>query len=161
MSNKAISPLIATVLLIAFAMAVATIVFGWGTGFVNTISNPVSDKGPKTVQCTFANLDVKKTDVVYNFSGVTSTVNVSVYNSGSEDLYNFSLGIITNSGVYTFNPTNQYNESSPLPKGTATLLKAVNSSSSGVPSSGESFKTLRITAICKKTDRRNYEVDMT
>jgi len=159
MSMKAISPLIATVLLIAFTMAAAAIVFGWGTGFINAIFNPISDKGPKTVQCTFANLDVKKADVVYNFSGSSSTVNVTVYNSGSENLYNFSLGIITNSGVYTFNPTNQYNETSPLAKGTAALLKTVNSSS-GAPSGGETFTKLRITAICQKSDRKSYEVDM-
>ncbi|MFZ3077803.1 MAG: archaellin/type IV pilin N-terminal domain-containing protein [Candidatus Aenigmatarchaeota archaeon] len=160
MSAKAISPLIATVLLIAFTMAAAAIVFGWGTGFINAIFNPISDKGPKTVQCTYANLDVQKADVVYNFSGVSSSVNVSIYNSGAEDLYNFSLGIITNSGVYTFNPTNQYNETTPLAKGVATLLKAVNSSS-GAPAGGETFKTLRITAICQKSDRKSYEVDMT
>ncbi len=158
--KKAISPLIATVLLIAFTIAVATIVFGWGTGFVNIISNPITDKGPNTVQCFSANLDVKKSDVTYNFSGVLSTLNVSMYNNGQEDLYNFSLGIITNNGVYTFNPTNQYNASSPLAKGTGTRLNAVNASS-GAPSGGETFTKLRITAICRKSDRRSFEVDMT
>lgn len=160
MSAKGISPLIATVLLIAFTMAAAAIVFGWGTGFINAIFNPISDKGPKTVQCIGANLDVRKADVSYNFSGASSTVNVTASNSGSQDLYNFSLGIITNSGAYTFNPTNQYNETSPLKIGTTTRLITVNSSS-GAPSSGETFTKLRITAVCQKSERKPFEIDMT
>ncbi len=157
--TKAISPLIATVLLIAFTMAIASIVFGWGQGFVNTISNPVSDSGTKTVQCTFANIDVKKSDVVYNFSGSSSTMNVTAFNSGSESLYNFSFIIITNRGVYAFNPSNQYNETSPMTKGTAALFKTVNSTG-GAPSSGESFTTLKVTALCKN-QRKSYDIDMT
>lgn len=157
--TKAISPLIATVLLIAFTMAIASMVFGWGQDFVNTIFNPISDSGPKTVRCTFANLDVKKTNVVYNFSGSSSTMNVTAFNSGFEDLYNFSFIIITNAGVYTFNPTNQYNSTSPMAKSTATLFKTVNSTG-GAPSSGETFTTLKITALCRN-QIKSYDFDMT
>ncbi len=159
MNKKAISPLIATVLLISFVIAVYSIISSWGTGFVNTIFNPISDRGPKQVQCTFANINVKKADVAYNFSGVSSSVNVTAYNSGSENLYNFSFIIITNSGVYTFNPTNQYNETSPMAKGAAALFMTVNSSS-GAPSGGEAFKTLKVTALCRRDYRITTEVDM-
>lgn len=158
--KKAISPLIATVLLISFVIAVYSIIASWGTGFVNAIFNPISDRGPKQVQCTFANIDVKKADVVYNFSGSSSTVNVTAYNNGAEGLYNFSFIVITNSGVYTFNPTNQYNETSPMAKGTAVLFKAVNSTG-GAPAGTETFSKLKLTALCRKDYRITNEVDMT
>ncbi len=158
MRSKAISPLIATVLLIAFVMAIASIVFGWGSGFVNGLLNPVSDKGPKTIQC-IVNMDADKSDVVYNFSGSSSSVNVTVGNLG-EVLYNFSFVVITNSGVYTFNPTNQYNETTPMSKGAYALFKTINATNSA-PSSSETFQRLKITALCKKDYRIFFEVDMT
>ncbi|MFZ3077016.1 MAG: hypothetical protein WA139_01020 [Candidatus Aenigmatarchaeota archaeon] len=113
----------------------------------------------KQVQCVGANLDVKKADVSYDFSDVSSTANITVYNSGSEDLYNFSFGIITDKGIYTFNSINQYSETYPLAKGTATLFKTI-SSANNAPSSIEAFNTLRITALCKKDYRISTEINM-
>ncbi len=156
--RKAVSPLIATVLLIAFTIAVGSILLTFGQSFVTSIKNPIEDKGPKMVQC-IANIDAGKNEVAYNFSGSSSTVNVTIFNRG-EKLYNFSFVVITNAGVYTFNPTNQYNKTSPLAEGTAALFKTVNSTS-GAPSSGETFNRLRITALCKDDYRISYEIDMT
>lgn len=156
--KKAVSPLIATVLLIAFTLAIASIVFTFGQSLVTSIKTPIEDKGPKMVQC-IANIDAGKNDIAYNFSGSSSTVNVTLFNGG-ENLYNFSFIVLTNAGVYTFNPSNQYNKTSPMAKGAAALFRTVNSTG-GAPSGGEIFNRLRITALCKDDYRISYEIDMT
>ena len=146
-SKKAISPLIAAVLLIAFTMAIAGILVSWMTGFTKTETNYVGDKADNQIVCTYAGLDAKKNDVSYNFSGSSSTVNVSVLNSGDQALYNFTFLVKTNSNIYTFVPTNQYNKTNPFNSGVGTLLLGVNQSSA--PSSSETIKELKIRALCK------------
>lgn len=156
--NKAISPLIASVLLIAFTMAVAAILTSWVTGFTKAETGFVGGKGETQIKCTYANLDAKKSDVSYNFT--TGSLNISVFNSGSEDLYNFSFFILTDEDLYTFEPINQKTISDPLSKGQAILFKTQNTSS-GKPDPSETFNKLRITAICQKDFKIPHEIDMT
>jgi len=157
--KKAISPLIAAVLLIAFTMAVAAILASWITGFSKSQTGYVGGKAENQIVCTYASLDADKGDVSYNFSTVPSTINVTVINSGSESLYNFTFIAKTNAGIYMFEPTNQYTKANPLKKGLATVLKAVNKSAS--PSSAETLKELKIRALCKDDYAIIHEISMT
>ncbi len=158
-TKKAISPLIAAVLLIAFTMAVAGILVSWMTGFTKTETTYVGDKSDNQIVCTYALMDATKSDVSYNFSGTSSTINVTVLNSGEESLYNFTLIAKTDSNIYTFVPTNQYSKTNPLKPGGATKLLGVNQSTA--PSSSETLKKLKIRALCKDDYAIIHEISMT
>lgn len=158
--KKGIDPIIATVLLIAFTMAVAAILVSWITGFTKTQTTYVGEKGEKQVKCTYGDIDAGKSDVWYNFTSSPGLVNTTIFNRGDEDLYNFSFLVITDRSVYTFLPTNQKTESDPLKKRTAMLFTAQNTTD-GKPSATETFQKLKIVAICQKDFRVWQEIDMT
>ena len=50
-SNKAVSPLIATVLLIAFAVALGAVVMNWGRGYVEDTANIARERSDTEVKC--------------------------------------------------------------------------------------------------------------
>lgn len=161
-TKKAISPLIASVLLIAFTMAVAAILTSWVTGFTKTQTGFVGEKAEKQVKCTYATFKVQKSDVTYNFSAQTTNINVTVYNDGSEDLYNFTFTMITNANtnpkVYTYTPTNQKTETDPLKS--ANTIVFIGNTTSG-PASSEIFNKLVINAICQKDYKVSSSVTIT
>ncbi len=162
MNRKAISPLIASVLLIAFTMAIAAILTSWVTGFTKTQTGFVGEKAEKQVKCTYATFKVQKSDVVYNFSATTTKINVTVYNDGSEDLYNFTFTMITdkntNPKVYSYIPTNQKTASDPLKPANTIVF---NGNTTSGPISTETFSELKITAICQKDYTVSHTVTMT
>jgi flagellin-like protein len=51
-SRKAVSPLIATVLLIAFAVALGAVVMNWGRGYVEDTANIARERSDTEVTCT-------------------------------------------------------------------------------------------------------------
>jgi flagellin-like protein len=51
-SRKAVSPLIATVLLIAFAVALGAVVMNWGRGYVEDTANMARERSDAEVTCT-------------------------------------------------------------------------------------------------------------
>lgn len=51
-SRKAVSPLIATVLLIAFAVALGAVVMNWGRGYVEDTANLARERSDAEVTCT-------------------------------------------------------------------------------------------------------------
>lgn len=57
-NRKAISPLIATVLLIGFAVALAAIVMTWGGGFIRKTTETTETQAETTLLCAKLNLDV-------------------------------------------------------------------------------------------------------
>lgn len=60
MNKKAISPLIATVLLIGFAVALAAVVMTWGGGFIRSTTESTEIQAETTLMCaTKLNFDVK------------------------------------------------------------------------------------------------------
>ena len=61
-NKKGISPLIATVLIIAFTIAVAVIIMSWGTRFVRETTETTSEKTEEELACaTSLNFDVSAT----------------------------------------------------------------------------------------------------
>ncbi len=62
-NKKGISPLIATVLLIGFTVALAAFVITWGGEFTRDITSDTKDRSSRTVACTNElKFDVKKID---------------------------------------------------------------------------------------------------
>lgn len=62
-SKKGVSPLIATVLLIAFAVALGAVVMNWGRGYVEDTANVARERSDTEVKCASdVNLDIVDID---------------------------------------------------------------------------------------------------
>jgi flagellin-like protein len=64
--RKGVSPFLATVLLIAFAIAVAAIFGGWITSFTTQTTEEVQERSEKRVTCSYGGIALE--DLVYNIS---------------------------------------------------------------------------------------------
>ncbi|MFH0832695.1 MAG: archaellin/type IV pilin N-terminal domain-containing protein [Candidatus Aenigmatarchaeota archaeon] len=101
---KGISPLLASVLLIAVTVAIATLVMGWMSTTMRSTQTTVSNKTTQATECSAAAISI---DDVY-LSGLYSA-NVIVRNSGQTDnlqitsvqLYNVTGGNFTTSTAET------------------------------------------------------------
>ncbi len=147
---KAVSPLIATVLLIGFAFTVGLILIAWLTEMGKEQSEYITKAGEQTIQCTLAKFDILKPTIKYNFSANTPYINITVINTGKFDLYNFSFSVLTKKGAlpksYIFIPENQITKSSPLKAGRPWVFNTVPESDK--PSSDEKITEILATAIC-------------
>ncbi len=81
MDNKGISPLIAAVLLIAFTVAIATVIMGWMSTTTRTTTSNITGKTETAVGCSDAAV---KIDHVYVTSGGSGAI--VVVNTGFKDL---------------------------------------------------------------------------
>lgn len=125
--GKGISPIISTVLLVAFAIALAAIVGPWLTGFTKDRGQEVEKRGKKQVDCVYSSIGFGINDIYYNISGNAypdSTVNITVTNTGSEELYNPGISLNVNNRIYSYEPTpgTDLNTSNVLDPGTQTYL---------------------------------------
>lgn len=104
---KGVSPFIATVLIIAFTIAVGGIVALWLTTFSTTTTTTVGTSGEKQIKCVGSSISVK--EVRYSTSDLT-LVNVTVtHDIGTEQLFNLTIevsaGGMTNSSATVFTTT--------------------------------------------------------
>ncbi len=160
MSKKSASPLIATVLLIGFAFSLGVIFMTWFSESFKSHSSEISEKGEREIKCTFASFKAPKFLVSYNFSVTPPHVNLTVINTGSEKLYNFSFTVITKRGEavlsYIFVPLEQKTEKNPLEAGRSWVVTIIPQSYS--PSSEETVKEIQISALCQKEFAVQYRV---
>lgn len=108
--KRAVSPLIATVLLIAFSVALGAVVMNWGRSFVKTKTEEVDLKTGVQLQCTvdilleFVEISNEK-QVCFNSTG--NYTKFIVENTGSISSDGLSLQIIdSNSNIYSTQFTN-------------------------------------------------------
>ncbi|NQU79002.1 hypothetical protein HQ545_04500 [Candidatus Woesearchaeota archaeon] len=74
-SRKAVSPLIATVLLIAFAVALGAVVMNWGRGYVEDTANIARERSDTEVTCASdVDIDIVEIDGVDQICYNTSVV---------------------------------------------------------------------------------------
>ena len=86
-SKKGISPLIATVLLIGFTVALAAVVITWGSGFVSRVTTGTEEKSTKTITCiSDVGFEIKR--VICNEEGNSI---ISLENKGSVKINKFKL----------------------------------------------------------------------
>ncbi len=82
MKKKGISPLIATVLIIGFTVALAALILNWGQTFTQDIQDTTSESGEQQLTCA--------TDVVFELQNACQTVGnnlkLTVANNGALDL---------------------------------------------------------------------------
>jgi flagellin-like protein len=79
--QKAISPLVATVLLIAITMTLAGIVAFWGSSFVRT-SLPTENQTGAIQACTAASIRL----VTSSYNSTNNALSITIYNDGTQRL---------------------------------------------------------------------------
>lgn len=99
-TKKAVSPLIASVLLVSMALTIIYIISNWSTGFTAKETKLIQEKGDTDIQCSSAGLAID--NVSYNCT--SGKVSLEAYNSGTKDLSNFKIiMLLTNASSYTVN----------------------------------------------------------
>jgi hypothetical protein len=148
---KAVSPFIATVLLIAFTIGVAGIVGTFIYRMVSTQSGETSSSSDKQVKCGSSVLEINEVKTDSDFSPVNVTF---TYINGNENLYNFTVYIIdtsTHSIYSTSTLPPSYTQSSPLLPGRQTFWSIGTSGLSG------GLFSVRIQGLCQQ----NYIISAT
>lgn len=100
--KKGISPLIAAVLLIAFAIAVAGILSGWFTGLVKSQSTQVGSQTEQSIECGYGGIRIQTDTIACNFTGSNDELNFSLENSGSINMYDFKVQVYVDDLVHTY-----------------------------------------------------------
>ena len=101
MTMKGISAIIATVLLVAFTVAVAGILSIWSTTLTTTQTQTVSNQTGGQVVCTPA---IIVDEVKASTTG--GVVNVTYHNAGSQSMSNVKAWVRTTSGIYSTTASN-------------------------------------------------------
>ena len=102
---KGISPLIASVMLVAITVAVGVFIAGWSQQFIHTTTKNVGNKTTEAIDCSAANVDIQ--DVYVTAGTGAGSANVIVKNTGyannlvikSAQLFNKTGGNFTASGL--------------------------------------------------------------
>ncbi|MEK6878980.1 MAG: archaellin/type IV pilin N-terminal domain-containing protein [Nanoarchaeota archaeon] len=118
-NKRGISPLIATVLLIGFTVALAAVVITWGTGFVQKVTTGTEERTNKAIICT-SDLNFEITKVTCKTSGATPTSTVILDNKGSIDVKGLALRFFSSAG----DSTGVTNIDTGAPSATTATLKA-------------------------------------
>lgn len=90
MQMKGISPLVATVLLIAFTVAMAGLLSTWLTGFTSSTTQQVTQSSGNTLSCSYGGLSLGS----LQYSSTSGTLSGNIENTGTVSLGNFSISII-------------------------------------------------------------------
>ncbi len=144
--SKGLSPLIASVLLVAFTMAVAAIIVNWITGFTQQQTTVVAQRGDQQTKCAYSTLYVSRTDV----SVVGNTVNLTVaYTTGSEILNITGIEVRDANGISYVNITAPNTDNSTRNIGIGSVTKFTNYILSGSLPGGVSWSKVRVTALCQ------------
>lgn len=101
-SRKAVSPLIATVLLIAFAVALGAVVMNWGRGYVEDTANMARERSDTEVTCASeVGVDLVEIDnvaqICYNSTGGASnnaTLEFILENKHSKEIEKLQVRLI-------------------------------------------------------------------
>ena len=99
-SNKGVSPLIATVLLIAFAVALGSVVMNWGLNL---------NLGKSTDLCRNAEIKIRNIDVAeacFGGFGSNGYLNFIIDNTGGIDINGLAIWIIGDKGTRLFDLDN-------------------------------------------------------
>lgn len=116
--KKGISPLLATVILIALTLAVAALLGSWFTSVTRMQTGIIEEDIRKQVNCTSALLDIS--DITC--SNDTQRIQVTITNLGNDiELYNFST-LVTLNNTFYLNNTGGPNSTDPLNPGEQAIL---------------------------------------
>ncbi len=87
MGKNAISPLIATVIIIGFVVALAAILFTWGQSFIKSMKERSEEKAKLDLLCTEINryIDIK------NLCVEAASIDITITNSGNKKIEGFDF----------------------------------------------------------------------
>ncbi|MCX6711503.1 MAG: hypothetical protein NT139_00490 [Candidatus Woesearchaeota archaeon] len=91
MNKKGISPLIATVLLIGFTVALAAVIMTWGGGFVRDMTRNTEQSTQSALKCTQLDFKIQR----------ASCTGLTIENKGSVDIKSFVFRVYDTSGAVT------------------------------------------------------------
>lgn len=98
--KKAVSPLIATVLLVSITLTAIFILSSWSTNFATKQTGLIGGKSDTQIQCSSAGLAID--NVSYNCT--SGKLMMEALNSGSKDLSDFRIQmLLTNATSYSVN----------------------------------------------------------
>lgn len=117
MKNKGISPIVATVLLIAFTLAVAGLLGGWLTSLTKTQTDTIEQGTTKAVNCSSAVIDI----VNVICANSSQQLKVAINNVGQNELWDFSVFAAVNNTFYS-NSTGGPNSTNTLKLGEQVIL---------------------------------------
>jgi flagellin-like protein len=86
MNRKGISPIIASVLLLAVSLAVVGIFSGWAPELAQDVTESTSNSTYETIACNEASVEIRSA-----YWDGTDTTTVSLRNTGDEDLNNLTV----------------------------------------------------------------------
>jgi len=116
--KKGITPLLATVILIALTLAVAALLGSWFTSVTRMQTEIIEEDIRAQVNCSAALLEI--TDVIC--TGSNDNIKVTITNLGNDiALYNFST-LVTVNNTYYLNSTGGPNSTNPLNPGEQAIL---------------------------------------
>jgi len=110
-NKRGVSPLIATVLLIAFAVALGAVVMNWGRSYVQDTAEDVRTKSDRDVKCSQdVGIEVQKIDTTpqmcYGGSGTAGFLDFTIYNKGHKNIASLTVTIVGSTAVYTNSSVN-------------------------------------------------------
>lgn len=128
MHKKGVSPIIATVLLIAFAVALGAVVMNWGKGFVETTAKDTENKANLDLACEQSlSFGVKTIGQTPKVCFNTTHVKVMLENTGSVDITGMQIMFFNNdSDSYNFE-----NDTLTIPAGSVTKFMSINHNLTG------------------------------
>jgi len=129
-----ISPLISTIILVGLALTIATFVVPWAFELVTSTANTTATEADIQIRCQNAAYDFDSSygtyGISWNFTGTggVDSLSVKIINTGTVNLYNFSVELFTNtSEIFEFgiNSTYQKTPSNPLKPGRSAILHSL------------------------------------
>lgn len=104
-TKKGISPLIATVLLIGFSVALAAVVMTWGLDYVKNTQQNVGDKTQQFLKCSDLNFEISDVDCANDEVTVQNNANIDIANVTLRMYVGNDLIPISGEGIPAFGNT--------------------------------------------------------
>lgn len=130
-----VSPIVSMVIIIVTVFIIASFVVPWYYNITRNIANRTGTIAIKDIECQNAAYDFDTSygnfGVSWNFTGINDSLTVKIINTGTINLYNFSIQIGINTGTTLIlkqlfvNETTQRSNANPLKPGQTIILKAI------------------------------------
>jgi len=99
--KQAISPLVATILLLAFSIAIGAVVMSWGESYVEEKANFVQGIREVLTSCEAASFTVIKLGGSQQICYKDNSLELSIDNGQDIDIHDFNTRILGTTGIYT------------------------------------------------------------
>ena len=146
---KGISPLIASVLLVAFTMSVAAVLVVWITDFTQQQTTTIGSRGEQQTFCAYSTLSIDRDDV----SVLGNSTNVTVtYSSGTETLNITGIMVRDTNGITYVITTSPNTDAIVRNIGVGSSVKLINynfTAAGGQMPAGVSWREIRVTGLCQ------------